>query len=238
MAWVWWLKDGPALGVRRTAAGPSYAALLRVGAAACVSNAAESGAFSGMTMLAGRQGGGAVAAYQILLNLLSIVFMLSLGVASATAVLTSAAVGRQQPSEAARASFGGVLLNVAFMLGVAVLVVAGQRAIGRAYTANLTLAASVSSLLWLAAAIMPPDGAQVVAASALRARGDNWFPTASHLLAYTLVMPALAFWLAEARGQGVSGLMIAILFSSLLSAAVLAWRLRWLSRATRAAVAP
>jgi MATE family multidrug resistance protein len=228
LAWVWQLKDAQRLGVRRSAEAPGYGALLSVGAAAAISSAAEAGAFSGMTILAGRQGPDAVASYQILLNLLSIVFMVSLGVSSATAVLTSEAVGRRAEADAMRSSFGGVLLNGALMVATALVVLTFSGTIGRAYTANVTLAAAASGLMWLAAAIMPPDGAQVVAASALRARGDNWFPTASHLLAYVAVMPALAYWLAELRGQGVAGLMLAIFWSSSLSCAVLCLRLWWL----------
>ncbi len=227
VAWVWRLPDGARWGVRKAAAGPSFSALLGVGAAAAVSHAAESGAFSGMTLIAGRLGADAVAAYQILLNLLAVVFMISLGLSSATAVLTSAAIGGGSPREASRASFGGLGVNTVLMLVAAALVCWFAGAIGRAYTANLSLVAFVAGSAWLAAAIMPPDGGQVVAAAALRARGDNWFPTASHLFAYALVMPVLAFWLAEARGGGVPGLMLAILFASLLSCSVLCARLWW-----------
>jgi MATE family multidrug resistance protein len=112
----------------------------------------------------------------------------------------------------------------------AAVVLAFAGSIGRAYTANLTLAAFVSSVLWLAALVMPPDGGQVVVAAALRARGDNWFPTVSHLLAYAIVMPTLAYWLAEARGQGVTGLMLAIFGASVLSCGVLCLRLWHLHR--------
>jgi MATE family multidrug resistance protein len=79
---------------------------------------------------------------------------------------------------------------------------------------------------------MIPDGGQVVAAAVLRARGDNWFPTASHVLAYVLVMPPLAFWLGEMLGRGVGGLLEAIMWASVLSVGVLIARLAWLTRAT------
>jgi MATE family multidrug resistance protein len=165
---------------------------------------------------------------------LAIVFMVSLGLSSATAVLTAEASGRRALREATHASLAGLSVNTALMLlaGAAVFFFSGL--IGRAYTANLSLAGLVSSLLWLVALVMPPDGAQVVAASALRARGDNWFPTASHLLAYALVMPALAVWLAEANQRGVEGLLLAIFLSSLLSSIVLCARLWWLRNAERA----
>jgi len=225
MVWVWFLRDGERFGVRRRATEPSFRALLVVGAAAALSHAAESGAFSGMTLLAGRLGADAVAGYQILLNVLAVVFMVSLGVASATTVLTSQAVGSGAPSDATRASFTGLAVNALFMLVAGSLAFAFSQLIGRAYTANLSLAASVSSVMWLAAIIMLPDGGQVVVAAALRARGDNWFPTASHLTAYAVVMPALAIWLAELCKLGVTGLLLAILWASVLSCGVLCWRL-------------
>ena len=77
---------------------------------------------------------------------------------------------------------------------------------------------------YLAALALTPDGAQVVAASALRARGDNWFPTFSHIVAYAGVMPVAGYWLAERQHMNVQGLMFAILAASLLSAAVLVAR--------------
>jgi MATE family multidrug resistance protein len=228
MLYVWRLAESRRYGVRAASAGPSYGALLQVGVAAAVSQAAEAGAFSGMTMLAGRLGADAVSAYQILLNLLAVVFMISLGLSSATAVLTSDAIGRGEVKRATQASFMGLALNLLLMLLAGAIVVTFAGAIARAYTANPSLAALVAGLMWLAALGMLPDGAQVVAAAGLRARGDNWFPTASHLLAYALVMPALAYWLSELRGQGVAGLMLAILGSSALSCAVLCGRLWWI----------
>jgi MATE family multidrug resistance protein len=225
VAWVWLSPDAERFAVRRPAAGPSFKALLGVGFAAALSHAAESGAFSGMTLLAGRLGADAVSGYQILLNLLAIVFMVSLGVSSATAVLTSEATGRQAPRDADRASLGGLALNTLLMLAAGTLLFVFSGFIGRAYTADASLAAFIASVMWLAAIVLPPDGGQVVVASALRARGDNWFPTASHLLAYAIVMPALAFWLAEMRQLGVTGLMLAIFGASVLSCAVLCFRL-------------
>ena len=59
----------------------------------------------------------------------------------------------------------------------------------------------------------------------LRARGDNWFPTASHLVAYAFVMPCLGYWLSEVRGWGVEGLMTSILVASWVSFGVLGARL-------------
>lgn len=231
LLWTFLLRDGAYYGIRRLRSqGPRYGALLAVGVAAAVSQAVEAGAFSAMTVIAGRLGAHVVAAYQIVLNLTALVFMVALGLAAATAVLVSEAVGRKAPHDAARAGWTGIGLNAIAMIIAAVAILTFARSIGRAYTADASLAALIASLMWIVAMVLHPDGAQVVTASALRARGDNWFPTFSHILAYAVVMPMLGFWLAEHRGLGVAGLLFAIFWSSVLSASVLLTRWWALSR--------
>lgn len=226
LLWIFLLRDGARYGVRtQRAAGPSYRALLAVGIAAAVSQAVEAGAFSAMTVIAGRIGADVVSAYQILLNLMAFVFMVALGLSAATAVLVAEAVGRRAGADAARAGWTGVGLNALAMLAAAFAILLFAREIGRAYTADAALAGLIASLMWVASLVLVPDGTQVVAASALRARGDNWFPTLSHILAYAAVMPPLGYWLAERQGMGVAGLLFAIFWASVLSAAVLL--LRW-----------
>lgn len=235
LACIFLLREGAYYGVRkaRNASGAGYGALLAVGAAAAVSQAVEAGAFSAMTVIAGRIGAEVVAAYQIVLNLMAFVFMVALGLAAATSVLVSEAVGRKAVSDAARAGWTGLWLNAIAMVVCAIGVVVFADPIGRAYTADVGLAGIIASLMWICALVLHPDGAQVVAASALRARGDNWFPTFSHIFAYAVIMPALGYWLAEHQGMGVEGLLFAIFWASVASAAVLL--LRWGALANRPA---
>jgi MATE family multidrug resistance protein len=200
-----------------------------------VSQAVEAGAFSAMTVIAGRISADVVSAYQILLNLMAFVFMIALGLSAATAVLTSEAIGRGAPQDAARAGWAGIALNAIAMLIAAVAIYIFAVPIGRVYTADASLAALIASLMWVASLALTPDGTQVVAASALRARSDNWFPTFSHILAYAGVMPVLGWWLAERQGMGVAGLLFAIFWASVLSAAVLL--LRWWALSRRPAPA-
>jgi MATE family, multidrug efflux pump len=237
MAWIWFLRDGARFGVRALKGdGPGYGALLGVGVAAAVSQAVEAGAFSSMTVIAARVGAEAVSTYQILLNLLSLIFMVALGMSTAAAVLVSEAIGRGAPRDAARAGWTGLGLNTAAMLFFSVLFLLFPAAIGRAYTADLSLAALVSANIWVAALVLAPDGAQVVAAAALRARGDAWFPTFSHIFAYAVVMPVLGYWLGEHQHMGAGGLMLAIFWASAASGGVLVarWGALTLRRAERA----
>jgi multidrug resistance protein, MATE family len=225
LLWIALLPDRANYGVRvRGANGPSYGALLAIGAAAAVSQAVEAGAFSAMTMIAGRLGEEVVAGYQLLLNLMALVFMVALGMAAATAVLVAEASGRGAPKDAARAGWTGVGLNAIAMLLAALVIFIFAGPISRFYTSDVSLAALIASLMWICALVLLPDGGQVVAASALRARGDNWFPTWSHIFAYAVLMPALGYWLAEHQAMGVAGLLFAIFWASVASAGVLVWR--------------
>jgi hypothetical protein len=166
LLWIFLLRDGAAYGVRALGAkGHGYSALLAVGIASAVSQAVEAGAFSGMTVIAGRLGANVVAGYQILLNLMAFVFMIALGMAAATAVLVSEAIGRKAPYDAARAGWTGIGLNEMSMLIAAVAIFVFATPIGHAYTADVQLAALISSLIWICALVLHPDGAQVVTAS-------------------------------------------------------------------------
>ena len=229
-AWLARLPEAETYKLFSRAREPNLREFLGVGVAAGVSQAAEASAFSGMTMLAGRLGAHAVAGYQILLNLLAVVFMFALGFATSTAVLTAEAVGRGEPHEARRVSWTGLGVNSVFLgliaLGLSLL----SEPIAHAYTVDVQVANLVSGLIWLVALTIVFDGGQTVVASALRAQSDNWFPTASHLLAYAVVMPILGFAFAERQGLGVGGLLWAIAWSSVLSVSVLAGRLWVLSK--------
>jgi MATE family multidrug resistance protein len=224
-AWIWFAPSAQRYGVRAAAKGaPDMAALLGVGVAAAVSQVAEAGAFSGLTVIAGRLSADAVSAYQILLNVLAIVFMVALGMSAATSVLVSDAYGRGDPKGVVRAGWTGIAINCVLMTIAAVCMVIFATPIAEGFTADRALAAVVAGLMPLAALAPVPDGAQALGSAALRARADNWFPTASHVFAYVFVMPPLAFYFAEMQGMGVRGLITAILCASAISGGVLVLR--------------
>jgi MATE family multidrug resistance protein len=104
--------------------------------------------------------------------------------------------------------------------------------IAHGFTSDEALALLVAALVPMCALIVTPDGGQVVMAQALRGRGDNWLPTASHVFSYVALMPPLAFVLGERMGMGVSGLMAAIAVSSFVSVSILCLRFGVLARQT------
>lgn len=227
---IWFLRDGDKFGVRMLSKnGPTYRGLLGVGIAAAVSQAAEAGAFSAMTVVAGRIGAEVVSAYQILLNLMAFVFMIALGVSAAAAVLVSEAIGRKSVTDATRAGWTALGVNTVAMAIAALVILLFANPIGRLYTADAALVTLIAGSMWICSLVLIPDGGQVVTAAALRARGDNWFPTFSHVLSYLIVMPALGFYLAETLDMKVAGLLWSICLSSVLSVGILLARWWYLS---------
>jgi MATE family multidrug resistance protein len=226
VAWLLTRADAERLGLRGSIVEDpvTTAALLRVGGAAAVSQGVEAGAFSAMTVIAARISAETVAAYAILLNLLSLAFMVAMGLATATAVTVSEAIGRKSRAEAAGAAWTGLALCTVAMAAVALVFLVGAHPIAHGFTSDAALAGLVVANIGWAAIALIPDGGQYVVASALRARGDNWAPTASHIFAYVGVMPGLGLVLADHMAMGVGGLLAAIFWASVLSVGVLACR--------------
>jgi MATE family multidrug resistance protein len=84
--------------------------------------------------------------------------------------------------------------------------------------------------LVLSCLFLIPDALQVVVAQSLRARGDVWVPTFTHLASYGLVMMPLAWWLAIPMGLGLMGVVWAVIVASFLSAGLLLARFWILGR--------
>ena len=202
----------------------------RIGYGAGASNFFEVAAFASMNIVAGWLGAVAVAAYAAVINVASLVFMVPLGLATATAVLVGRAYGARDRAAVTRAALIGFALAAAFGLIVSLIVWPGAPLIARAFTsepAALTLAASA---LVLSALFLAPDAVQVVVAQALRTRGDVLAPTLTHMVSYALVMIPLAAYLAVPGKMGIAGIMWAIIWATFVSAALLLTRFWMLSR--------
>ncbi len=202
----------------------------RIGYGNGASSFFEVGAFSAMTIIAGVLGALTVAAYTVVLNVVSFVFMVPLGLATATAVLVARAYGARKPAALNRAAFIGFFVTLVIGLLAVAIVWPAARLIARCYTSDPSTVAMAAAGLSLACLFLIPDALQVVAAQCLRARGDIVVPTFTHLASYMLVMVPLAWFLAIRLGWRISGIVTAIIAASLLSAGLLLGRFCMLAR--------
>jgi MATE family multidrug resistance protein len=233
MAYVARMPDARALGVfdkpRRD--GAREAEQRRIGYGNGASSFFEVGAFSSMTIIAGGLGALTVAAFTVVLNVVSFVFMVPLGLATATAVLVARAYGARRAEALNRAALLGLSVTLMFALVAIAIVWPAARLIARGYTSDPATVGMAAAGLALACLFLVPDALQVVTAQCLRARGDIVVPTFTHLASYMLVMIPLAWCLAIRLDWRILGIVTAIIAASFLSAtlllgrfAMLAWR--------------
>ena len=201
-----------------------------VGYASGASFFIEVAAFTGMTLFAGHVGGTAVAAWAIVLNFASVVFMVPLGLATACSVLVGRAYGAGDMAGVARTGRVSFLAAATFMGAVVLFVLVGAPLITRVYTHDNSLIPAVELGLWLSCGFFIPDGLQVVAAQALRARHEILAPTVIHYVSYGAVMLPLGYLFCVSLGWGVSGLVLAVILASLLSGTFQTGRFLWLDR--------
>lgn len=228
--YVWRMKDARALGVFDKPARdrPAEIEQRRIGYGAGASNFFEVSAFAAMNLVAGWIGALAVAAWAVVLNVAAVIFMIPLGIATATAVQVGRAYGARDPAGMTRA--GWISFAVTAVVGIiaALLLLPLKSWVAMAYTSDPAALGLILPALVLTCLFLAPDAVQVVAAQALRARGEVWVPTLTHFISYGFVMGPLAWWLAIPMGMGLNGVVWSVIVTSFLSAGFLLARFRML----------
>jgi MATE family multidrug resistance protein len=226
------MKESRALGVfdKPERDRPAEIEQRRIGYGAGASNFFEVAAFASMNIFAGWMGGLTVAAWAVVLNVAAIVFMVPLGLATGAAVLVGRAYGARDARGVTRAGLIAFAMTAAFGLLISLVIWPTAGLITQAYTSDPVVIAMATTALILSCLFFLVDALQVVIAQALRARGDVWLPTFTHLCSYVLVMMPLAWWLAIPMGLGLNGIVWAVIVASVLSAALLSGRFWQLSR--------
>lgn len=226
------MKTARALGVfdKPERDRPAEVEQRKIGYGAGASNFFEVAAFASMNIFAGWMGGLAVAAWAVVLNVAAIVFMVPLGLATGAAVLVGRAYGARDAKGVTRAGLIAFGVTAAFGLLISVVIWPTAGLITQAYTSDPVVIAMATTALILSCLFFLVDALQVVIAQALRARGDVWVPTLTHLTSYVVVMMPLAWWLAIPMGLGLNGIVWAVIAASVLSAGLLGGRFWLLAR--------
>jgi multidrug resistance protein, MATE family len=205
----------------------------RIGYGGGVSVGLETMSFAALSLFAGQLGARALAGYSIFMNLLALIFMFSLGVATATAVRVGVAHGRVDPDAADRAGWLGLGANTVVMIALGVLLILWAEPIAAIYSGDVELVVVAAPLIAFSAYILVVDGGQVVMLNASRGRHDVVAPTIIHAIAYIGVMAPLAWYLALEEHRGVLGLAEAIFYASIVAVGGQSLRFAFLSRRER-----
>nr|MBA3897124.1 MATE family efflux transporter [Sphingomonadaceae bacterium] len=218
----WWRPEWPRL-----------VEIVRLGVPIALSFTLEGGLFGGAAILMGLIGVDAVAAHAIALNIAALAFQIPLGVAQAATIRVGLAYGAADRAWIARAgrvaiAFGtGIMFCTASLIWIAPRLLIGVYMDARA-PGNAAVVALALQYLAVAAVFQLFDGAQVVAAGALRGLQDTRAP---------MLIAAFGYWVAgfgtsillgfRARWEGL-GIWIGLAVGLLVVAALLIRR--WTQR--------
>ena len=188
----------------------------------------EIGVFATTGILIGLLGADALGAHQLVMNCISVVFMVPLGIAQAATVRVAVALGSRAPVAARRAGIVALALGVAYMAIMAGVLLAAPRAIAKIYVdidapANRGLVVIALYLLAIAALFQIFDGVQAIAAGALRGYRDTAVPlliavvgywgigfTGGWLLAFPAGYGPIGLWSGLAMGLAAVALMLTL----------------------------
>ncbi len=232
LTYIWRLADGETYGVRQFKRQPwsSWVHQRRIGYSAGASNGIESAAFSSMNFFAGLLGTIPLAAFSISFNMLALIFMIALGIGTATAVCVGNAHGRRDTRDMAFAGWTGLGLSTITMILAGILLVTFSEDIAGIYSTDPELIAAAAPLIVLVAFILVADAGQSVMAHALRGRSETWVPAAMHTVSYLIIMMPGAWLLSHTYGRGAIGIQEAVLIASIVSVCLLTLRFWWLCR--------
>jgi len=210
-----WLSGGKTMRRHGYAAGPAYAA--------------ESGAYHVLHIYAGWMVANELASFTVNMNLLAMIFMLSLGIANATAVRVGVAHGRRDWPDRALAGWTGCFWNMLLLSPVAVfLLFHPAETMAFVYRIkDAELLAVMAPATMLVGVAMMLDGGQFTLANALRSTGDAWTPTLINLVGFIGLMIPLAYIGGIYLGRGSQGLYEAVLIAAGVACTILAARWTW-----------
>lgn len=148
---------------------PAILALLRLGLPMGGSILVEVTGFSFMAIFIARLGATPVAGHQLAVNLVSVMFMIPLGLANATSALVAQSIGAGRAEEARRLGWHGLVLGTGFAALLAGVVFVLREPLLALYTQDAAVLAAALPLIGWVMLFHPADAAQTLAAYVLRA---------------------------------------------------------------------
>ena len=188
-----------------------FRAIFRIGLPIGLTVAAEVGLFSIAALLMGRLGTNEVAAHAVALQLASTAFMVPLGLGMAATVRVGIAYGRGDVEGVRKAGWTSLAMGMGFMSMTCILFLVLPETLvsiflDRRDPDNATALSLAAGYLAIAGIFQLADGAQVVAAHALRGLSDTKIPMVLAIIGYWAVGLPTAYWLgfaADWRGSGI-----------------------------------
>ncbi len=207
-----------------------FAKMLHLGIPSGIQFIFEVAAFDFSLVMMGWLGTRTQAAHQIAINLATISYMATAGLAAAATVRVSYFLGKKDFKNLRLASYTLLLMALVFMTACALLFIFGRHWLPTLYVDDLEVIEIASSLLIIAGLFQLSDGTQVVCIAALRGLHDVKLPSALIFIAYWIIGLPLGYWLGFMMDNGAQGIWLGLLIGLTLTAMAMLWRFRLMVR--------
>lgn len=188
-----------------------------LGYAASISLTAEVSAFSFLIIVAGWLGTLELASFGIVMNVMTLGFMVAAGMGVAASVRVGIGKSRGDYADAGLAGWTSVFLGAVGMFIVAIILNLFNTEIAQLYSSDALVIPFVAPLFIFTGYVLLFDGEQAILANCLRGLGESWKPMGLQIFSYWFIMIPLSYYLAIPAGMGVVGLLWAVLIASIVS---------------------
>ena len=202
--------------------------LLIIGVPAGMQFIFEVAAFDFSAIMMGWLGTNALAAHQIAINLATISYMTTSGIASAATIRVSNELGKRDIQKVRDVAYTLIIMALLFMLAWAVLFIVGRNFLPTIYIDDIEVIKIATPLIVIAGFFQLSDGAQVVCTGALRGLQDVKMPTVYIFIAYWIIGLPLGYYLGFKAGLGSTGIWYGLLIGLTLTAIAMFIRFRTL----------
>lgn len=165
----------------------------------------EGGSVAVVGVFVGWLGATALAANQVVMAVAGVLYMVPLGMASATSIRIAQAIGGGERSRLRAIGIAGLLVVTAWLALATLLLTVLAEPIARAFIGDPTVVGLAAALFFTVGLMQVFDGVQSVSLGALRGMLDSHWPTRVSLLAYWGLAVPLAWLCGIALGFGLVG---------------------------------
>ncbi len=211
--------------------------MLHIGLPAGVQFIFEVAAFDFSAVMMGWLGTKTLAAHQIAINLATISYMTTTGLAAAATIRVSNELGRKDFTTLRTVAFTLLWLAIAIMFLWGLLFIIGKNFLPELYVSDADVIAIASPLLIVAGFFQLSDGIQVVCLGALRGIHDVKIPSLFIFISYWVIGLPLGYWLAFKMNWNATGVWVGLLIGLTLTATAMVWRFHLLSNKLKSQVA-
>lgn len=207
--------------------------ILKIGVPVALQYTFEISAFSGAAVIIGAIGYVQLAAHQVAINLASITYMMSSGLAAAAAIKSGNYFGAKDHQNLRTSALSSYHIVLGFMFLTAVVFTFGNHLLPWIYTSDSSVIVIAAQLLIVAAFFQLFDGGQVVGLGILRGMGDVNIPTLITFISYWIIGLPIGYWLGIVLKVGAIGVWYGLTLGLMASAIMLFIRFQIISRKHR-----